>query len=526
MFHFDPGAMERRRFLQFVGATGTAAALAGSLSACGASSGGGGGSSNRIEAGLSYTLSTGFDPMTATGALPQAANLHVFEALVDLDPVTREPYNALAADTPEQVDDTTLRVTLREEAVFHNGDPVTAEDVVYSFERVLDPDNNSLMAQFISFIEEVREVDEDTVEIVLEHPFALAVERLGIIKIVPKALVEEDQQGFDSAPVGSGPYKLVSATAADNITFERWEAYNGPREALADEMVWMLLDDPSARVTALQSGRVSVIEDVPYLDAEALETASTVEQEQSFGLLFLMFNCAEKPFDDKRVRQALHYAIDHEKIVETAMLGGAAAATGFLPESHPDHREAGTVYRHDPDRARELLEEAGVEGLQIDLVATNAGWVKDVVPLIKESWDAVGVTTTLDIGESGGQYANKVESGKFRAMVAPGDPSVFGNDVDLLLRWFFDGQWPTNYYNWSDTEEADKVLELLDEAVRTDDEQGRAELWAEAIDLIADEVPLYPILHRKLITAWNDDALEGFRPINTTGLSFLDVGPA
>lgn len=523
MSHLDFRSMERRRFLRFVGAAGTATALAGALSACGGSSGGGG-TSTRIEAGMSYTLSTGFDPMTATGALPQAANLHVFEGLVDLDPVTREPYAALAAAIPEQVDDTTLRVTLREEAVFHNGDPVTTEDVVFSFERVLDPESNSLMAQFVSFIEEVREVDESTVEISLKHPFALAAERLGVVKIVPKALVESDHEGFDAKPVGSGPYALVSASAADKITFERWEAYNGPREARAEEMVWLLLDDPSARVTALQSGRVSVIEDVPYLDAEGLAASATVEQTQSFGLLFLMFNCAEPPFDDKRVRQALHYAIDRDKIIETAMMGGASAATGYLPQTHPDYRKAGTVYGYDPDRARELLAEAGVEGLSIDLVATNTGWVRDVVPLIKESWDAIGVATTLDIGESGGQYANKVENGSFRAMVAPGDPSVFGNDPDLLLRWFYDGQWPENYYYWSGTEESERVVELLDEAARNADEEERAELWAEVVDLISEEVPIYPLLHRKLTTAWKEEELDGFAPIPTTGLSFLDVG--
>ncbi|MFW6640254.1 ABC transporter substrate-binding protein [Nocardiopsis algeriensis] len=525
MSHLDLGTMERRRFLQFIGAAGAATALAGTLSACGGSSGEEAASAV-IEAGMSYTLSTGFDPMTATGALPLAANLHVFEALVDLDPVTREPYAALAADMPEQVDETTLRVTLREEAVFHNGDAVTTEDVVYSFERVLNPDNNSLMAQFISFIESVSAVDESTVEIKLKHPFALAADRLGVVKIVPKALVESDQEAFDAKPVGSGPYALESAKAGDKIVFKRWEAYNGPRPAGAEEMLWYLLDDPSARVTALQSGRVSVIEDVPYLDADGVAASAKVEQTQSFGLLFLMFNCAEAPFDDKRVRQALHYAVDHEKIIETAMMGGASPATGYLPETHPDYREAGTVYSYDPDRARELLEEAGVDGLEIDLVTTNTGWVKDVVPLIKESWDAIGVTTTLDIGESGGQYANKVESGQYRVMVAPGDPSVFGNDPDLLLRWFYDGQWPENFYYWSDTDESAEVIELMDKAARTADEGERADLWAKVVDIISDEVPLYPLLHRKLTTAWKEEALEGFEPIPTTGLSFLGTSPA
>ncbi|GAB3486285.1 ABC transporter substrate-binding protein [Nocardiopsis coralliicola] len=517
--------LARRRFLTLLGAAGAAAAVAGAVGACGAPPGGPAGR-RRIEAGLSYTLSTGFDPMTATGALPQAANLHIFEGLVDLDPVTREPYAALAAGMPEEVDDRTLRISLREEAVFHNGAPVTADDVAFSFARVLDPANNSLMAQFVSFIDEVSAVDEGTVEIALKHPFPLAVQRLGIIKIVPRALVEDDSSGFDAHPIGSGPYALVDASAGDQITFERWAAYNGPRGARAEEMAWLLLDDPSARVTALHSNRVSVIEDVPYLDAEGLKRTAEVAQEQSFGLLFLMFNCAEPPFDDRRVRQALHYALDRDKIIETGMMGGAAPAEGYLPRSHPDYQRPATVYGYDPDRARELLAEAGADGLAVDLVTTNTAWVRDLVPLIKESWDAAGIPTTLDIGESGGQYANKVETGRYRVMVAPGDPSVFGNDPDLLLRWFYDGEWPASYYYWSGTEEAGRVLELLDEAARAAGAAERAALWAQVEDLIADEVPIYPILHRKITTSWNSGELDGFQPVATTGLSFLDVGPA
>jgi peptide/nickel transport system substrate-binding protein len=157
------------------------------------------------------------------------------------------------------------------------------------------------------------------------------------------------------------------------------------------------------------------------------------------------------------------------------------------------------------------------------MVTTDAGWVKDIVPIIKESWDAVGVSTTLDIGQSGGQYTNKIDPGEFEVLVAPGDPSVFGNDMDLLLRWFYDGIWPAKRYRWDGTAEAKKMLELLDAAVQTDDAAEQKKLWAQAVDLAAEEAPLYPILHRKLPTAWDDKVLSGFKPIPTTGLSFLDV---
>jgi len=476
-----------------------------------------------IEAGISYSLSGGFDPMTTSGAVTVAANWHVLEGLTELDPVTREVHAALGADLPEQIDDTTWQVSLREGAVFHNGDPVTTDDVVFSFERVMDPANNSLYVSFIDFIESVEAVDETTVQINLEYPFSLTPERLSVVKIVPQAVVEADYEAFNALPTGTGPYVLTSATPDDAITFERFDDYTGPRPAQAAGMNWNLLSDAAARVTAMSSGTVHAIEDVPYIDVPALEGQVDLESVQSFGLLFMMFNTDLEPFDDVRVRQAFHYALDTESIIETGMLGNATEATGFLPESHPNYHKAATVYSYDPDRAKELLAEAGVESLDITLLTTDTGWVADVAPLIKEDLDAVGINTTLDIGQSGGQYT-KVDNGELEVMVAPGDPSVFGNDPDLLMRWWFgDNVWPKDRYRWDDTPEYAELTSILDEAVRTEGDEQQ-ELWNQAFDLIAEQAVLYPLFHRQLPTAWSSDDLVGFAPVPLTGLSFLDVG--
>ncbi len=478
-----------------------------------------------IEAGISYSLSGGFDPMTTSGAVTVAANWHTLEGLTELDPVTREVHAALGADLPEQVDDTTWQVSLREGAVFHNGDPVTVEDVVFSFERVLDPANNSLYLSFIDFIESVEAVDDTTVQINLNYPFSLTPERLSVVKIVPQAVVEADYEAFNALPVGTGPYQMTSATPDDAITFERFDDYTGPRPAQAAGMNWNLLSDAAARVTAMSSGTVHAIEDVPYIDLPALEGQVDVESVQSFGLLFMMFNTDVEPFDDPRVRQAFHYALDLESIIETGMLGNATAATSFLPEDHPNYNEASTVYSYDPERAQELLAEAGVDSLDITLLMTDTSWVADLAPLIKEDLDAVGINTTLDIGQSGGQYT-KVDNGELEVMIAPGDPSVFGNDPDLLMRWWYgDNVWPSDRYHWDDTEEYAQLTSVLDEAVRAEGE-AQQELWNQAFDIIAEEAVLYPLFHRQLPTAWSSDELVGFAPVPLTGLSFLDVGVA
>ncbi|GEK01070.1 ABC transporter substrate-binding protein [Streptomyces sp. ATE26] len=524
-----PAGVERRTFLRCGAAIGAATAFTASLSACSgpASTGDGksGSGTGTIEAGLSYALSTGFDPMTTSGATPYAANMHIFEGLVDLDPVTLKARPALATEMPKKINATTYRATLREGATFHDGSAVTADDVVFSFERILKPENASLMAQFVPFIDSVSAVDARTVEFRLKYPFALFPSRISVARVVPKKIVEADAKGFDAKPVGSGPYRFVEAVREDKIVFAKYDKYNGAHPAKADKMIWRLISDASARVSAMQSGRVQAIEDVPYIDIAGLSATAKTKSVQSFGLLFLMFNTADKRFADRRVRQALHYALDTEKIIKTALVGNAAPATGYVPATHPDYHKAATVYTHDVARAKKLLAEAGVGKLSFTVLLTDTGWVKDVAPLIKESWAAAGIEATLGIAQAAAQYA-KVDKGDFEVLVAPGDPSVFGNDADLLLRWFYYGFWPENRYGWAGTPEYKKVKQLLDKAARATDVNTRKDLWGQVTDLVAEEAALYPVFHRKLPTAWSDKELDGFSPLPTTGLSFLDVSRA
>jgi peptide/nickel transport system substrate-binding protein len=206
------------------------------------------------------------------------------------------------------------------------------------------------------------------------------------------------------------------------------------------------------------------------------------------------------------------------------MLGQATAATSYLQKEHPSYQKAKTVYTYDLAKAKKLLKAAGVDGLSITMLATDTSWVKDVLPLIKEDLDAAGIATTIDTNQSGAQYKT-VDEGNYTVMVAPGDPSVFGNDPDLLLRWWYGAAtvWPTKRYRWADSAEFAELTGYLDDAMATSDTAEQKKLWGKAFDLIADECPVYPLVHRKLPTAWNEDALTGFKPVAFTGLSFLDV---
>lgn len=524
-----------RRRVRAVAVASLGATLALGLVAC---SGGpastnavnGGKGGNSIETTLAFTLSSGFDPGNASSAVATAVNQHIFEALVDLDPITREPYQALAKEAPTaSADGRSYTVTLRDGAKFSDGTPVTAEDVAWSFTRVLkpaDPKAPPLMQGFVSFIESVTAKDATTAEFTLKYPFALFAERISVIKIVPKAKTGDAAaaKAFDNAPIGSGPYKLDSASKESGVKLSKNPNYNGPRPGKVETMTWNTTTEASARVSDLQGGRVQAIEAVPYLNVDSLKDKYTVDVKQAFNQVFLMFNNAAAPFSDKRVRQALHYAIDKEAVIKTALNGYGSPATSYLDEGNKAYQKAATVYDYNPDKAKALLQEAGVTNLSFRLDTTDSSVVKDVAPLVIEQWKKIGVTATLNTVPSAAIYGDIVPKDTFRVLMATGDPSVFGVDTDLLMRWFYYGEtWPGQRYRWSDADRK-AMADLLDKAAQTSDEAARKALWKQALDMAADQAPLYPILHTKVVTAYDPAKLDGFSGAATTGLYFLGTG--
>lgn len=518
----------RRGFFKIASGISAAVAFSATLAACGSDStstaGDGSGADvtvnndGTITAGIAYDISS-FVPSQASGAAPFAANLHIFEGLYSLDPATRERYNALATAEPEQIDEQTYRVTIRE-AKFHDGSTVTSNDVKATFEAYLSED--SLFSQFLFFIDSVTAVDDKTIEFKLTQPFPMFADRIALVNIFP-ASAHDNLDAFDQKPIGSGPYKFVSATKGSSIKFERNDDYNGPRPALAKTMTWNIVADDAARTSAMQSKEVQAIESVP---ADSIDLLSgdglNVEAVQSFGLLFMMFNCEKEPFNKKEVRQALFYALDVEKIIENVLLGNGTAAKSFLQQGHKDYVEASTVYTYDKAKAEELLKSAGAEGISFTLHTTDHPWVVSCVQYIQENLKEIGLDVTINSLKSAALYSDNVNTGNFEVVIAPGDPSVFGNDVDLLLSWWYRGAtWPEKRFRWSSTSEYKEVQELMNSAVQAENPKDD---WKKAIDIIAEEAPLYPLFHRKLPTAWDSGTLKDFKPIPTTGLSFLNVG--
>lgn len=472
-----------------------------------------------------YT-STNVNPIGNSSALMLGATWHVFEGLYDLDLHTYKTYNALAASEPTKVSDTVYEVALRDGAMFSDGTAVVAADVVNAFEVNMA---DATYGAFLEFIDSVVAKDDTTVTITLKYPFdSLLQGRLSVVKVFPAALTEDD---LKTMPIGSGPWKYVSVNGDDggSIEFAPNENYNGKYPATADTMKWDIMLDPTARTTALQEATVQVMESVPDANSEQLVAAgATVDYIQGFNQAFLMFNTLKAPFDDKRVRQAFYYAIDIEKLIANQMAGHASPVTGFLPKEHENYNQASTVYTYDPEKAKSLLAEAGVENLEFTMV-TNNNWVKDLAPQIQENLKEVGITmTNAEQKINWAEYAESADVLAYDVMLTPGDPTCFGNDPDLLMSWWYgDNIWTQGRSCWKKAADGKwgELQALMQSAREAPDAKIQQEIWNACFDTLADEVPLYPLFHRELATGYQAEKITGFEPIATTGLVFLGATP-
>ena len=471
------------------------------------------------------------NPIGTSSGVFLAAGWHVFEGLYELNMHTYRAECGLAADAPVQIDDLEYEVTLREDTVFSDGSPLTSADVVNAFERNGESD---LYGAFLSFITAVSAPDERTVRFKLNAPMGSVLqERLALVRVFPATLTDEE---LASKPVGSGPwcYETINAADGGRISFTANHRYTGPWPATCERMEWSVLLDDTRRTDELidKDVMVMVMEAAPVVRAEELADAgATVEWVPGFNLPFLMFNCEKPPFDDVRVRQALLYAIDVDSLIGTYMAGHARAATSLLPDYFRHYHRAATVYSYDPEKARKLLAEAGVDELALTLRA-NDNWVSTLAPAIAEDWKAVGVTAEVVLLDTTALFADlstEPDPGTllpFDVVLSPGDPSCFGNDADLIISWWYgDNVWTRARSRWATTPAFAEVAELLAEARSKTSEDEQQPLWNQCFDIIAAEVPLYPLFHRETATAWWTAQLDDYDPISATGLNFLGTTP-
>ena len=487
------------------------------------------GPSGEIRAAAAY-VTTNFHPSNTSSAFAFGTNLHVVEGLYEIDYTTFEAYPALAAGEPTEVGELTYEVTLREGAAFSDGTPVTTADVVASYDRIVNGEEDatgslvtSPYAAFISFIDTFEAKDEQTVTITLAYPMEYLTERLANVKVVPadSTFDENTQQ-----PIGTGPYKYEEIVTETSATVVPNEHYTGPKPATVERIHWTSETDDGVRVTAAVDGSVDIVENVDPQGAQMLEGQGwVVEEATGYGIAMAMFNTTAAPFDNATVRQAVLQGIDTQTIIDTTVGGMGVEADSALPSTSPAYKKAETSFAYDPEAAAAKLAEAGVSGEEITVLTTDHTWISGMGPQIQQNLEALGFTVNLQTLSSGDLWNNNVANGDFDLVIAPGDPSTFGADPGIFLKgWFYADLFMVDRYRIAESDPAgyEELKTLMAEAEALTGDEGKAK-WGEVQDLIAEQAGLFPLFYHTILTAYNPETVEGVSPIGTPGLQLLET---
>ena len=313
------------------------------------------------------------------------------------------------AESWEAVDATTWRFHLRQGVTFHNGEPFDAESVKWTVEFSLDPDNNrmALSGRGVRDIQRVEVVDDYTVDLITAAPSALVPTYLVYVDMLPaQYYTEVGSDAFNEAPVGTGMFKHVDSRIDEYILLEANEAYWGGAPTLKEVEI-RFIPEASARVAALRAGEVNMVDRVAPEQAETLEQEGLVVVPMVIGQSLVFHFGREtqrlEPLQDVRVRQALNHAIDLDSIAEDLTLGWARKLQGQLAgPSTVGYNPDVTAFAYDPDKAKDLLAEAGyADGFTVPLKCTQGRYFmdKEVCEVVAAQLAAVGVTAEVELLE-------------------------------------------------------------------------------------------------------------------------------
>lgn len=303
---------------------------------------------------------------------------NVLDTLVELD-AEQNVVPSLATSWSVDADGTVWTFELRDDVVFHNGRPFTADDVVYTYERMLDPETGSGNAYKIAGLTEIEAVDDHTVRMTLDAPNAAFLGHLAIDKSVGIIARESVEDGtINTAPIGTGPFVIADYQPGTQVLLERNEDYwktdaDGNPLPYLDAIEIRIMTDETVRRSALVSGDIHWSISVPAQSIEELESRDdvVVDSTSAPAYWYIGVNTEVEPLNDVRVRQAISYAIDRGQITEAATFGTGVPTQDPIPSVSAWAFDY-APYEQDLERARELLAEAGVaDGFEMTVMPTT-----------------------------------------------------------------------------------------------------------------------------------------------------------
>jgi len=462
------------------------------------------------------------DPRFATSDYDAKLSRLVFAALVQTDTADGEPTLDLAASVvPESP--TRYVVTVRDDARFHDGAPVTSADVVYTYGSLADV--GSPYAGNLDGVT-VAALDDRTVAFTLDEPFAPFLLELDL-GIVPQHLLAETGTFGDRDPVGAGPWRFVRTDADGTTLLEAFDEGHAPPTHLR-HVAFRVVPDDTTRLLALLAGSVDLAQNATpqtLLPVVARDPELVIETSPSFKYSYIVFNLDVPPLDDIHVRRAIALGIDREEIIAHRLGGAATLSTGLLPPHHWAW-SAARSWPYDPAAAIAELDAGGyapdAEGCRVRIeYKTSANrFYRGIAALIAAQLGEIGVCIDLQSWEWG-TFFGDVKSGNFE-MASLQWTSVVDPD---LFAWIFHSENIPTAENTSaggnrGRYRNDRVDALLDEGARTLDRDARRAIYAEVQQILADELPYVSLWHEDNVVV-RRATLEGYTPVPTARFAGL-----
>lgn len=430
-----------------------------------------------ITVGIAQDLDDSLDPHQTVAAGTREVLFNIFEGLVkpnsdgEMIPAVAEKYTL-------SEDGTTYTFTLREGVKFHNGQTVTAEDVVYSINRcaaVPEGQEKPLVAAF-SAVKSVEALDEKTVAV------TIAQRDLEFISYMTAAIIPADYENQDTAPVGTGPFKFVSRTPQQDFVMERFEDYWGA-PAWLDKVTYKICENADALVMNLNGGSIDLCAHLTSAQASQLNQNFQVLEGTMNLVQAIYLNNQAKPFDNQLVRQALCYAIDRQGIMDMVADGHGTAvgssiypafAKYFLPELVDK-------YPHDVAKAKELLAQAGYpDGFDMTIsVPNNYQPHMDTAEVVAEQLREAGINVTIQPVEWSTWLDTIYNGRQFQATVVGVDAA---NMTARAMLERFTSDYGKNFINYNNP----AYDALFQQAINAQDEAEQTDLYKQMETMLAD----------------------------------------
>jgi peptide/nickel transport system substrate-binding protein len=521
--------MRRRSFLQRLGGAGAFLAATSLLEACSpaapAAQQGASGTPPAVVNGPrgQITVAQGGDVVsTDPHKINDMISMSVAAAMYDTL-LTRDVSGAIApnlATSWKAVDDQTWRFELRKDVTFHNGEKLTAETVKANWDRLKDP-NSKTTSSGLQNVTGARVVDSYTVDILSSAPNPMVPARMCMFAgtIVPTQYLQS--AGVDALatkPVGTGPYRFAEWVKDDHLTLEANPNYWGGAPRL-QRVIFKPIPNDATRVAAIQTGEIDIAAGIPPESIAQLGSASGVRVDSVQGqrVMYASMDGRVKPFDDKRVRQAVNYAVDVESIIKNVLDGNAQRIAGPVAKDMFGYDASVPPYGYDPNKARALLNEAGLgSGFPITMNTPSGRYLKDkeTAQAIAGYLDKVGITVDLQVLEWA-NFATKLQNKGLAPLYYVGN-LAWTQDADNAVDSFFRTGASQNFVQ---DEQVNSII--AQEQSMTDQERRRA-LFKQLQPLIVENANFLYLFQINDIYAVRQDRTD-WRPPSNQLLMFKDT---